>query len=382
MHLAIVNLTNGGMSGGYRKYLDQMIPRLAGDTRIGRIDLLSPADVPDLPQFSEVASHQTWPATDKLVGFPAMHRMLHKLNADVVLVPTARSVDPNHAAFVAMVRNMEPLLPNVPGHPPFERIVNFARRRAAHQACRTADLIIAVSDFVKQRVVDRFGVDVSRIRRVYHGVDPIVGARATIPASLPSPPPEQFLFVAGSIRPMRGIQDAIGALAILKDRWPQLTLVIAGEMEGKVGSWTKRLKSLVQEHGLTERVYWTGRLNADAMSWCFQHCAAFLMTSRMEACPNIALEAMSFGATIISNSNPPMPEFFGDSAIYYPAGDATRAAESVDAVLSQSSVDVSDRNLLARRRAQDFTWDRCAAETIEVLLESRRAASNGNSRSA
>ena len=36
MRIAVVNLTSGGLSGGYRKYLARLMPLLASDPRVQR----------------------------------------------------------------------------------------------------------------------------------------------------------------------------------------------------------------------------------------------------------------------------------------------------------------------------------------------------------
>ena len=42
MKVAIVNLTSGGMSGGYLKYLRTLVPLLRQDPRISRLDVFVP----------------------------------------------------------------------------------------------------------------------------------------------------------------------------------------------------------------------------------------------------------------------------------------------------------------------------------------------------
>ena len=45
MHIAIVNLTGGGMSGGYRKYLCNVIPRMAKHEDVEAILCASPESI-------------------------------------------------------------------------------------------------------------------------------------------------------------------------------------------------------------------------------------------------------------------------------------------------------------------------------------------------
>jgi alpha-1,3-rhamnosyl/mannosyltransferase len=95
-------------------------------------------------------------------------------------------------------------------------------------------------------------------------------------------------------------------------------------------------------------------------------CGAFVMTSRAEACPNTALEAMSAGAMIVSVDHEPMPEFFGDAALYYRAGDARALAERISTVLA-GRVSPPEIAARARARAAGFTWSTTADRTIHEL---------------
>jgi len=42
MRVAVVNLTAGGLSGGYRKYLARLMPLLAADSRVTRLGVFAP----------------------------------------------------------------------------------------------------------------------------------------------------------------------------------------------------------------------------------------------------------------------------------------------------------------------------------------------------
>src|SRR5262245_56919541 len=106
MTLALVNLTAGGMSGGYVKYLRQMVPLIAADARVRRLDVWLPPALPaDLIPGVEALS---WPAGDALTGFRALRQRLARTRPDVVFVPTARWLDTGGIPTVVMVRNMEP----------------------------------------------------------------------------------------------------------------------------------------------------------------------------------------------------------------------------------------------------------------------------------
>ena len=91
------------------------------------------------------------------------------------------------------------------------------------------------------------------------------------------------------------------------------------------------------------------------------------MTSRAEACPNVVLEAMSYGCPCVSVRRDPMPEFFGDAAVYVARDDDAEAlSDALCGVL-----EAPERAALLRRRAISraslYTWSMTALRTVEEL---------------
>ena len=68
-----------------------------------------------------------------------------------------------------------------------------------------------------------------------------------------------------------------------------LGLVIAGEVDIRMGGYKKDLDKYIETHGLADRIIWAGKLSAQDLAWCYRACQAFVMTSRAEACPNTVI---------------------------------------------------------------------------------------------
>jgi glycosyltransferase involved in cell wall biosynthesis len=343
MHVAIVNLTAGGLSGGYRKYLQAVVPHLRRDRRVSRVDVYLPEM--ERPPAIEADAVRHFPSRDDA------RRWIAESRPDVVFVPTAQALDCGRPV-VSMVRNMEPLSVPFEGNPWSERARNVLRASAARRAAVRADRIIAVSRHVRDFLVGRWGIDPAKVGVVYHGVE--AGDEERRPAGLDGV--ERFLFTAGSIRPARGLDDLteIGG-----------TLVIAGDVDPRMERYARGLRERLRGRD----VRWLGRLDAAEMAWCFRRCRAFVMTSRAEACPNTVLEAMAEGCISISTDCAPMPEFFGDAAVYYAARDARNLAARV------AALDATDTGALRERafaRARDFTWEATASQTVDQLERALR----------
>lgn len=376
MRLALACLSRESLSGGFRKYLQSLLPRLRQDPRLSTLEVfVPPAVVADL-RADGLGDLRTWAEDDPRKGFPRLRTEIAALSPDVVFVPSAWHIECGRPS-VVMVRNMEPFEQPWRGHTIRAGLTNLARAWVARRACRRAARVIAVSHHVERTLVGKWGLDPSRVGVVYHGVD-VPSSGGPRPPSLAAIPDRGFLFTAGSLRPARGLEDVIDALGLLGERAP--VLVIAGKTDPDTAAHLGRLQARAVARGIASRVVWAGGLGRSEMDWCFEHCAAFVMTSRTEACPNTVLEAMSHGCLSISIDRPPMTELYGASAVYYRAGDARDLAAWIEAVLRRPEEAVVESRSIARERAAQFPWSLTAERTIDELEKAADARAGSSER--
>ena len=368
VRLAVVNLIRGGASGGYRKYLE-IIPSLLGSSpAISELEIFSPEGT-QIPKGSR--GHRMWPAAAWMTGYRDLKRALLNFEPDVIFIPTARIINTPFPT-VLMVRNMEPLVAPLVGNSIRDGLKNIGRRLVALESCRRADRVIAVSPFVRDFLVRRWRLPDSKIGVVPHGAGtPLLSSSRSRPRVLDRLD-RPMIFTAGSIRPSRGLEDVILALPRLAGMGLDLILVVAGKVSGDASRYRKALDKLIESHSLSGSVVWAGELSASEMAWCFAECATFVMTSRVEACPNTALEALAYGAPCVATSLRPMPETFGAAALYYEPGDSLGLADRLSTLLSLNESERSDLVATARRRGAEFTWQATADATIRQLDLARK----------
>lgn len=353
----MLNITGGDLSGGYRKYLQRLVPRLRSHAAVSELFVSVP---PGFEHLNDVGDVRSWKAGEQWRGFGALRREVLAWRADVVLVPTARTIDCN-APCVSMVRNMQPMLPATLRNGVVDWTKTRLRKHLAQQASARASRVIAVSDFVRNFLVNEWHVNSERVGRVYHGVD--IAARVDqVPEQMRAMHGRPFVFAAGSLLPYRGLEDAVAALPLVRSK--RCTLVIAGDGSA---AYRERIAAQIRALGVAEQVVWLGQVNSSVITWGYQNCLAFLMTSRVEACPNTALEAMASGSLCISATCDPMPEFFGRAALYYEAGDAAGLAEKIDFVANLSVAERTAMSEAAIARVSTFTWDGTAEGTVGEL---------------
>lgn len=378
MRLAVVNLTSGGLSGGYLKYLRSLVPLLEKHQGISSLDVF----VPDgsSATISGVSGRvRSFGAGTDSASKEKIRGLVRSVRPDVVFIPTSRWVDFGVPTAV-MVRNMEPLAVPFGGNGFMDSAKNVARRLATRRACRAATGVIAVSRYVEDWLGDHWHLDHSKIKVIYHGVERPSDGEIKAPAAMSSRRNDSFVFTAGSIRPARGLEDLIRALALLPSDHSDLPLVIAGGVDKDAERYESKMHRLAESLGVSERIVWLGSISRDEMAWCFENASLVVTTSRAEACPNTVLEAMTRSALIVSVHNPPMPEFLQESAFYYQLGNASSLASAIIRGLSAEPDVVSKMREEARLRASRFTWEMTANQTVSFLGTLRSTAAKGGSR--
>jgi glycosyltransferase involved in cell wall biosynthesis len=365
LKLVILNPVRTGVSGGFVKFIREVVTRWSRNNIIERISIVSPEAVVEGAENLDVDFHFV-SRDDYRTGFREMARRAEAGNYDVALCTTARPVKLQGCPIVTMVQNIEPIQRPV-YHMPFAwRMRLWSLRWETAIACRQATRVLAISDHAKQEVCRRFGIQPDIVDVVYFGFDPNESASPRKPDI--GVPEDDFIFSAGSIVPYRGYEDIIRALTRFRSDSPRIPFVVlAGTGVAYARSYKKQLQRLASSLGVENRIAWAGQLTRDEMAWCYRNAKLFVQTSRAEACPNIVLEAMGNGCLCVSCDHSPMPEIFHDAALFYPIGDAGALAARIKMALEMDTNEAESWRMRGLQRATFFSWDKTADQTLEVL---------------
>lgn len=105
---------------------------------------------------------------------------------------------------------------------------------------------------------------------------------------------------------------------------------------------------------------------------------ASLFASSCENMPNILLECMAAGLPIACSRLGPMPEVLGDAGLFFDPEDDLDIMGAVE----RMTLDASLRAKLALNsfgRSSQYTWTRCAEETLAFLRQSYESYTHGSS---
>jgi glycosyltransferase involved in cell wall biosynthesis len=261
--------------------------------------------------------------------------------ADVVHYPLTIRIPPVAAPSVVTLHDLQHLdLPRL-----FSRGERAFRARFWHRSVRGARLVVTPSAFVRDRAVERLGLDAARIRVIPHGIDHtrfLPGDRRE--------PRSPFLLYPARAWPHKNHPRLYEAFALLRRERPDLRLVLTGG--GHSGA-------------VPEGVEVRGHVPAFELVSLYRRASALVFPSLYEGFGQPVLEAMACGCPVACSDIPALVEVTGDAARLFDPDDAAMIANAVGDVLADPER-YRERGL---ERAAQFTWERAAAQYEDVYRE-------------
>jgi glycosyltransferase involved in cell wall biosynthesis len=228
---------------------------------------------------------------------------------------------------------------------------------------RTADVFHTVSHFSAERLADAFPMIRSRLRVIHNAVSPIFfesfNGNAEGYLAISHLRERRFVLLPGGLHYRKNADLVLRAWPILRDRFPDLTLVIAGHNHPDYLPAARDLGPSVILTGFVE----------DRQLRALYHCAqAVWFPSQYEGFGLPVLEAMACGAPVVASNNTAIPEISGDAALLVHPRSIDENVQALEAVVNDGDLRA---NLVrkGKKRAEPFTWTASAAQLHAVYSE-------------
>lgn len=161
-----------------------------------------------------------------------------------------------------------------------------------------ADVVLAVSDWERNRLADNFGVDATVVP---NGIDVKRFANA-IPVNRSS----EYLLCVGRLVRYKGVQHAIRALEDL----PEYDLLVAGS-----GPYRSELERLAEMRGVADRVEFLGHVPDENLPGLYAGAAVYLNLSEFEAFGMTVGEALASGAPCVVRDAAALSDWSDDEGV-------------------------------------------------------------------
>ncbi|MGE4618428.1 MAG: glycosyltransferase family 4 protein [Planctomycetota bacterium] len=221
---------------------------------------------------------------------------------------------------------------------------------------RSVDRYVVSSDEIA-RVLQGDGINKDRIEVVHDGVPPLSIATTTpsqIRQQLAVTDDALLIGCVASLTKEKGHLHLLDAIALLRHRQRPVHLILIGD-----GDQSETLKQHAKQHGIAERVHFTGFQPPETISSWLNALDLYLQPSLEEGLCTSILDAMNQELPVIASAVGGIPEMVEDDVTgrLVVAADSSTLAKTIDQLLDDPA---GARELAlsgAKRARQDFSAD-------------------------
>lgn len=242
-------------------------------------------------------------------------------------------------------------------------------KREIEQSLKRASMLITDSEFTRQEIAEYFSWPLNKIRAIS-----LAGSCEFYPRSNDEVAavlnrfglkPGAYTLFSGTIEPRKNLDSllsAYGSLPIsVRQRWP---LVLCGYK----GWLSEALHTRIERAQREGWVKYLGYLPAEELPILFAGARLFAFPSLYEGFGLPILEAMASGVPVVCSNAASLPEVAGEAAGMCSPLDIDGLTDLISRGLEDSEWRTVAMNA-GLARAKEFSWLRCAQETISVYKE-------------
>jgi glycosyltransferase involved in cell wall biosynthesis len=236
---------------------------------------------------------------------------------------------------------------------------------------RHMDRIIAVSEWVKQELIDRAHVKENRIEVVPNGIDhnafyPRQRNEESVlliqPFSFKRP---YVLCVSRIDHPIKNHVRLIEAFGVFKEKtkYPHRLVMAGGDSNNAA-----IVKEAAASSAWRSDIFFTGHFPAKSLPELYAGADFVVIPSMYEGFGMAVVESMACGVPVICARAASLPETAEHAALYFDPLNTEDMADRMITVSTDSSI-YNECRRLGLERAQNFSWEKCVERTLQIIYE-------------
>lgn len=242
-----------------------------------------------------------------------------------------------------------------------EVIVNGFRNNVLPMLNR-ASKIVAPTQIIKDEIINDLKIEPDKVSIVKHGYD----SELYYPDSRDIESKNPYILYFGGIVPHKNIIRIMQAFKLLADKKKDMNykLILVGHRGWK----SKQIYECADRISMGDKIHFMGYKKDNKLAQIVQHATCFISPSIYESFCFPALEAIACGIPAIVSENTGAAEIVQDAGILVNPYDVDEIAAAIYSVISDNEY----RQSLSKKaieRAQNFSWQKCAKETLGVYKE-------------
>lgn len=225
-----------------------------------------------------------------------------------------------------------------------------------------------MSEFTRNRLIDRLNVNPERIALIRDGIDEkfLKYQRDEMREKEMRERyhlPECFILSLSTLEPRKNLRLLVEAYQSMVLRGEICEdLVLVGRKGWKIDDLLKGIAPEVQR-----RIHFTGFVSDDDIPSIYSMAKVFVFPSKYEGFGLPPLEAMACGTPVISSDAASLPEVLGSAAVYFRSESREDLEDAMFRFLRMEGEALKQMRAAGRKRAAMFCWS-TEAQKLEVLL--------------
>jgi glycosyltransferase involved in cell wall biosynthesis len=220
--------------------------------------------------------------------------------------------------------------------------------------------IITPSEYVRQDVLDHWkGSWLGKLDPDKITVTPEAAEMHDKLKKQPRPIKDDYLLYVGAAYPHKNLEVLAKGYERLREARPDLKLVVIGKRD----YWQEKLKRDYPA------IIFPGYVPNDKLTAYYQHASLFVFPSLSEGFGLPPLEAMAYGAPVLSSNRTSIPEACGEAAEYFDPHSPKDLADKAEELLADPNKR-ADMSKLGKEQVKKFSWKKMAEQTLEVYKNS------------
>lgn len=235
------------------------------------------------------------------------------------------------------------------------------------RSIRRSDKIIAVSQFTKEEIIKYYKVAADKIEVVFNSTNfteedltqdfkKAVQTKYVLPG--------EYILYIGTLQPRKNIPLLIEAYARIKNKIPNVKLVLAGNRNAH--NFDKKIDEVLSKNNLKDEVIFSGFIDTVDKKAVYKMAKVYVFPSFYEGFGIPILEAMSQGTAVLASDIAPHREVGIAADIYF----NPNSIDNLSDMLYNICVDKEKRESLIElglSKSKQFSWQKSAQKMLNIF---------------
>jgi glycogen synthase len=236
--------------------------------------------------------------------------------------------------------------------------INPAIYALEKQGMDEADQIIAVSNRIKNRLIDQYSIPSEKIATVYNAIDPEI---CCTKKSEKRKHKEKIVTFLGRITIQKGPEYFVEVARLIISRMKNVHFVMAGS-----GELMEKIIGLTARYGITDRFHFTGFLEGPEVTEMLHRSDLFIMPSVSEPFGIVPLEAMQANVPVIFSLQSGVSELIRN-ALKTDFWDIHAMADAVHGILKYKKL-AKTLTIKGKKEVGKLNWELSACQITQVYM--------------